>query len=79
MAHQHQHVWDRDHIRLVPDGHRRLKVVPSVFPVGHCVVLVKCDVVLLDAFSEFKKEKSFRRNIVAPYKSEKNYAVTYFN
>lgn len=66
-THQHQHVWDRDHIRLVPYGHGWLKVVPSVFPVGHCVVFVKCDVVLLDAFSEFTKKKNpiVWRNLVA--------------
>lgn len=51
-AHQNQHVWDGDNIRLIPHRHGGLKVVGSVLPVGHCVVGVKCDVVFLDAFSE---------------------------
>lgn len=51
-AHQNQHVWNSDNIRLIPHRHGGLKVVASVLPVRHCVVGVKCDVVLLDVFSE---------------------------
>lgn len=47
----HQHVGDGDDVRLVPGRHGRLKVVAPVFHVGHCVVVVEGDVVLLDAFS----------------------------
>lgn len=59
---QHQHVGDGDDVRLVAGRHGRFKVVSSVFPVGHCVVVVEGDVVLLDAFSgktnqHFNKEK----------------------
>lgn len=57
MAYQHQHVWNRDNIGLVPCRHGWLEVVCSVFPVGHCVVGMKCDVVFLDAFSDNKKKK----------------------
>lgn len=50
-AHQNQHVWDGDNIRLIPHRHGGLKVVASVLPVRHSVVGMKCDVVFLDAFS----------------------------
>lgn len=50
-AHQNQHVWDGDNIRLIPHRHGGLKVVGSVLPVRHSVVGMKCDVVLLDLFS----------------------------
>lgn len=50
MAHQDQHVWDGDNIRLIPHRHGGLKVVGSVLHVGHSVVGMKRDVVLLDAF-----------------------------
>lgn len=51
-AHQNQHVWNGDNIRLIPHRHGGLKVVSSVLPVRHCVVGMKCDVVFLDVFSE---------------------------
>lgn len=54
MAYQHQHVWNCDIIGFVSCRHGRLKVVTSVFQVGHCVVGMKCDVVFLDAFSDKK-------------------------
>lgn len=61
MAHQNQHVWNGDNVRLIPHRHAGLKVVASVFPVGHREVRMKCDVVFLDAFPEkhFKRKKPF--------------------
>lgn len=56
MSYQHQHVWNSDNIRLVPNRHGGLKVVLSVFHVGHCVVEMECDVVLLTVLSGRKKK-----------------------
>lgn len=60
-AHQNQHVWDGDNIRLIPHRHGGLKVVASVLPVRHSAVGMKCDVVFLDAFSgkHFERKNTF--------------------
>lgn len=50
-SHQHQHVWNHDHVGLIADRHGRLEEICSVLSVGHRVVVVKRDVVFLDLFS----------------------------
>lgn len=60
MSYQHQHVGNHDDVGLAPGRHGRLKVVLSVFPVGHGEVGMKRDVVLPDGLPGKKKNKNTR-------------------
>lgn len=62
MSYQHQHVGNHDDVGLAPGRHGRLKVVLSVFPVGHGEVGMKRDVVLPDGLPGKKNKKKNTRD-----------------